>query len=662
MYPDRQTRPILAAIIVCTLPHFAAVSPWVAVVCLLMWGYCAVAATYTWRLPGRTFLRVLAGISFAAAMSTHEGFTLEAFVATLSLMAVLKLFEIHNLRDRMITVILCYFLIAVLIFFGDSIAVTIYLLLSIVFTTAVLIQVNQPQDSILPFLRLALVLLLQAVPVMLVFFLLFPRFQGGIWGRTHLNTTQTGFSDRVGFGNIAELARNTEVAFRVEFEGEIPPQNQLYWRGVVLWYFDGQTWRRGFNFQGTLQPSPVKPHDITYSITLEPNNQHWLFFLDLPREILFRQIFLQSDYTAYQQRPLINRITYQAVSDPLAVAPPGRYQPKAALQLPEEINPRTRALAAAWIKESSSGEDYIQKVLAYFRNEPFFYTLHPPSLETGGETAINSRGENLIDRFLFESRRGFCEHYAGSFAFLMRAAGLPARVVAGYQGGERNPYGNYLVVRQSDAHAWCEVWLPEKGWLRVDPTTAVAPARITGDVITALPAGETAGLLSFLQTGPWRKRVQGMINAWDFWNNRWNRWVMSYSANEQSSFFTFLGVEMKGSQELPPILAIVLSAATLAIILAFAFFFRPNEPKQDLTAEAWLSFCRKMERIGLPRRPEQGPLDYLDYIRDHRPDLDATVHKLISTYVRLRYGGKEGQGEAVALRSMIRHFHPGKSP
>ena len=573
IYPDRQTRPILGAIVVCTLPHFAYISPWVAVVCLLLWGYSAAAVTYTWRLPGRTFLRVLAGISFASAMTTHEGFTVEAFVATLSLMAVLKLFEIRDFRDRMITIILCYFLIAVLIFFDDSIGVTIYMLLSIVFTTAALIQVNQPQDGFMPFLRFAWVLMLQAVPVMLVFFLLFPRFQGGIWGRTHLKTTKTGFSDRVGFGDIAELARNTEVAFRVEFEGEIPPQNQLYWRGIVLWYFDGRTWRRGFNFQGTLHPSPANPRDITYSIMLEPNNQHWLFFLDLPREFLFKQLFLQSDYTAYHQRPLINRITYQAVSDPVAIAPPGKQQPKAALQLPENINPRSRALAAIWSKEAGSGEDYIKKVLAYFRDEPFFYTLQPPPLETEDETATNSRGKNLIDRFLFESRRGFCEHYASSFAFLMRAAGLPARVVAGYQGGERNTYGNYLVVRQSDAHAWCEVWLPDKGWLRVDPTSVVAPARITGDVITALPTGETAGFLSFLQKGPWRKRVQGMINAWDFWNNRWNRWVMSYSANEQSSFFTFLGVEMKSSQELPPILAVVLSAATLAIILALCILF-----------------------------------------------------------------------------------------
>lgn len=655
MYPDRLTIPILGAIVVCTLPHFAYISPWITAACLLMWVYSAAATVYTWRLPGRPLLRLLAGIFFAAAMTTHEGFTIEAFIALLSLMAVLKLLEIRTHRDRMITVILCYFLIAGRIFFGDSMLVTIYMLLSILFTTAVLIQVNQPEAPRMLFFRHAGIIMLQAVPVMLVFFLFFPRFQGGLWGRTHLNTAQTGFSDRVGFGNIAELARNTEAAFRVEFAGVIPPQSQLYWRGIVLWDFDGRTWSRGASRLRQLPRGAASPRDITYTITLEPHNQHWLFTLDLGKEILFRQASLQIDHTSYRWRPITNRITYQAVSDPTAIPSPGRRAPESALELPEKGNPRSRALAAAWLKESESGEEYIEKILAYFRDQPFFYTLQPPPLETGNKG--DARGADLIDRFLFESRRGFCEHYASSFAFLMRAAGLPARVVAGYQGGERNPYGDYLVVRQSDAHAWCEVWLPEKGWLRVDPTSAVAPARVTGNVTSALPSGETGGILSLLQTGL-GQRLRGMANIWDFWNSRWNLWVMSYSTNEQNSFFTFFGLQMKSSEELPPVLALVLGVATLAIILFFTLLFRPREPTRDLLTEAWLDFCRKMERIGLSRPPAQGPLDYLEYISSHRPDLDVPVHKLISSYVRLRYAGKGKHDEVLALRSMIKEFSP----
>lgn len=661
IYHDRQTGPILGAIVVCTLPHFAYISPWVAAACVLLWGYSAAAAACLWRLPGRLLLRVLAGICFAAAMSLHEGFTIEAFVALLSLMAVLKLLEGRDLRDRMITVILCYFLIAGRIFFGDSMGVTLYMLLSILFTTAVLIRVNQPQAALLPLVRLAGILLLQALPFMLIFFLLFPRFQGGLWGRTHLNTAQTGFSDQVGFGNIAELARNTEIAFRVEFAGEIPSRNQLYWRGIVLWDFDGRTWRRGTSRLGPLSPPPAGPGDITYTITLEPHNQHWLFTLELAREISLRQSYIQIDHTSFRWRPITSRTSYQAVSNPDGTIFPVRPYSKKALQLPEQGNPRSRALAAALHRESASGEEYIEKVLAYFRDQPFTYTLQPPALETAGETDAGGGGVDLLDRFLFQTRTGFCEHYASSFAFLMRAAGLPARVVAGYQGGERNPYGGYLAVRQADAHAWCEVWLPAQGWLRVDPTSAVAPERVTSDVTSALPAGETATFLSFLENTALGQRLRGAVNLWDFWNNQWNRWVMSYSANEQSSFITFFGLNLKNSEELPPILAIVLAAATLLIILVFSLFFRPAKPARDLTAEAWLDFCRKMERIGLPRRPDQGPLDYLEHISRQRPDLTERAARLVLSYVRLRYAGKGRSTEVRSLRTLVKGFRPGKS-
>ena len=349
------------------------------------------------------------------------------------------------------------------------------------------------------------------------------------------------------------------------------------------------------------------------------------------------------------------------MSNPNGSVFPERPYSKKALQLPEKGNPRSRALAEALLRESAGGEEYIDKVLAYFRDQPFTYTLQPPSLETGSEKEPGSGELNLIDRFLFQSRSGFCEHYASSFAFLMRAAGLPARVVAGYQGGERNPYGDYLVVRQSDAHAWCEVWLPGKGWLRVDPTSAVAPARVTGDVTRALPSGETTSIFSYLQTIAFGQRLRGAVNLWDYWNNQWNRRVMTYSANEQSSFFTFLGLELKSSEELPPVLAIVLAAATLVIILLFTLFFRPREPARDLTAEAWLDFCRKMERIGLPRRPEQGPLDFLAHITRQRPDLAEKASKLVSFYVRLRYAEKARGNEIRSLHTLVKGFHPNKS-
>ena len=426
MFTDRFTWPLLGAIAACSLPHFAYVSPWVPVVCLLMWIYAGAASVYAWPLPPGRVLKGAAGIFFVAAMSTHEGFTIEAFVALLALMAGLKLLEVRSGRDRMITVILCYFLIAGGFLFKDSIGATVYMLLSILLTTAVLVHVNRSMRSMGASLRIAGVLMVQALPVTLVLFLLFPRVQGGLWGRSHLNTARTGFTDRLAFGAIAELARSTEVAFRVEFEGPIPPQETLYWRGAVLWGFDGRTWQRNMGHHDTVSPRPGPGPLTTYTVILEPHNEHWLFSLDRPVDIDFRWTRLLGDYSIYRWRPITSRVTYKAVS---TVTPSFRPLPsfyeKKGLQLPLEGNPRSRAMAEAWAAEAAGSEEYVQRALDFFRQQPFYYTLQPPAL-VDEEEAPGGRAD-LIDRFLFASRRGFCEHYAGSFAFLMRAAGLPAR-------------------------------------------------------------------------------------------------------------------------------------------------------------------------------------------------------------------------------------------
>ncbi len=241
MFTDRHTRPILGAVIICILPHFVNVSPWVVVTCLFMWMYIIAASRYSWRLPGKLTMSLLAGIFFAATMPSHDGFTLEAFVALLALMVSMKLLEVQAGRDRIITVILCYFLIVGGLFFGDSIGATLYMLFSILCTTAVLIHVNRPGQGIAFPMKLSALLLAQARPVTLGMFLLYPRIQGGLWGRAPVQSARTGFSDSMSFGNIAELAQNTDVAFRVEFDDTIPSREQLYWRGVVLWKFDGET-------------------------------------------------------------------------------------------------------------------------------------------------------------------------------------------------------------------------------------------------------------------------------------------------------------------------------------------------------------------------------------------------------------------------------------
>jgi protein-glutamine gamma-glutamyltransferase len=659
-FTDRYTLPILGAVVVCTLPHFPYVSAWVVLVCLFLWIYIAAAVVRAWRLPSAMVTRLLAALLFIAAMTTHEGLSIEAFVALLAIMVGMKLLETRNHRDRMMTVILCYFLVAGGMFFGDSIAATLYKLFSILCITAVLIHVNHPGGRALNHLQLAVTLLVQAIPLALILFLVFPRVQGGIWGRGHLNLARTGFSDALFFGDVAELATSTEVAFRVEFAGATPPQDKLYWRGVVLWRFDGRSWTRGMDRRGRLPAYSVGRQPVRYTVTLEPHNEHWLFALDLPVRIDLRHAWLLNDHSGYRWRPITGRVMYEAVSRLDGEDAARERSTGYGLQLPEKGNPRARALAESLFRQAGSDTDYVRAVLDYFREQPFYYTLQPTPLRpiVGEDPA---EGESLVDRFLFGSRRGFCEHFAGSFAFLMRAAGVPARVVAGYQGGERNQYGGYLVVRQSDAHAWCEVWLAETGWIRVDPTGVVAPDRLRTNVAGALPPGESAGLLSLSRYGIFGQWLGNTLGMMDYWNNRWNRWVMGYSAGDQQRVFFRLGIRLDESTGWAQGLLIILVLAAAGIVLFSVVLLYQPKPGRDEIAAAWNDFCLKLAGIGLPRRPGQGPVDYLRYVAGQRPDLAPHVKKIVSSYVRIRYGNSKREIDVSILLMMIKRFSPKKN-
>ncbi len=652
MIADPRILPILGAIIICTLPHFLNVAGWVVAVCILLWGYTAATVHYRRPFPGRVIRVTLAAILSSATFLTHDGLTLEAFVALLSLMITLKIMENQSQRDRMITVITCYFLIVGSLFFDDSIIATGYMFLAILCTTAAMIHINQPTHGLLFPIRISAKLMIQAMPIMLVLFLLFPRIQGGLWGRTTVKTAKTGFSDEMNFGGISSLANSNEVAFRVEFEGEAPDRESLYWRGIVLWEFDGSTWRREKKRRGT--PAPIKDgkQRVKYTLTLEPHNEHWLMALDLPNRVTRSRAWMLSDHTSFSWRPITKRIAYSGESFLKGTLSDQSGFPDDALQLPNKDNPRTRKLAASWKKQAENPEKIVALALAYFRQQPFSYTLNPGVLQ------ITNGRNDLMDQFLFKSRKGFCEHYASSFAYLMRAAGVPARIVIGYQGGNINRYGGYLVVRQSDAHAWCEVWLPEKGWTRVDPTGSVAPERIRTDVTNVLPAGDMTGVWSKLRSTAIGKWLEPALSVWDLANSRWNSMVMGYSVFSQRDFFSWLGMNMAGAGNLAKRFGLFLAVILPLLMLAGFLVTRRGKKEQDLTAVCWNEFCGKLGVVGLPRLPGQGPRNYMDVVLRKRPDLGGSVREIISLYIELRYSGMENQEKGKGLAAKIKEFRP----
>src|SRR3569623_253911 len=449
---------LLAALALVVGPHALHLPLWLSGVAvgLGIWRY--IAARRQLRLPP-TWLRIALTVLAHGAIFGQYGTLLgrDAGAALLIAMLGLKLLELREPRDVYVVACLGYFLVIVHFLYSQTPLLVVYMLATVVLLTATLIDLNRREHAPLrPLLRLAATLVGYAVPLMLAAFILFPRISGPLWGLPNdAYSGMSGLSNEMAPGRISQLSLSDAVAFRVEFEGALPPPQQRYWRGPVFSLTDGERWRGGPLGEGERgAPSFVAlGAPFRYSVTLEPHDHRWLFALDLPAE-LPAGARATDEFQLYAPQAVRERQRYTLTSYPdYRTVDMCNDERRRTLQLPAEGSPRARALAADWRAHATSSADVVQAALRMYREQHFVYTLTPPRID-----------DDFVDGFLFGTRRGFCEHYAASFAFLMRAAGIPARVVTGYQGGELNSIGNYLVVRQRDAHAWTEVWLGDSGW------------------------------------------------------------------------------------------------------------------------------------------------------------------------------------------------------
>jgi transglutaminase-like putative cysteine protease len=634
---------LLASMALVLAPMFLHMSPWVPGFAALLGGWRYLLAMQRRPLPGWRILLPLtllgaAGIFIAAGAS----FGRDASVELLTLMLAMKLLESANRRDAMLLISLSWFLAVTTLLYTQSLLMGLYLALPVTGLTLTMVGLHHPQGDMPLRLRwrwgggmLAL-----ALPVMLVLFVLFPRLSGPLWQAPGDATKgMTGLSDSMSPGSIGELSLSDEIAFRAQFEGNVPASGQRYWRGPVFWHFDGQTWHPGLR-AAALPTEPLKTptETVGYTVTLEPHHRAWLFALDLPLAAPQNAV-LRSDYQLLAQQPVDSRLRYHMRSS-LAYRLQPQLDPATrqfGLQLPHEGNPQARALARSWRDTGLSGEALAQKALAMFRESPFVYTLTPPRL-----------GRDGIDDFLFVTRRGFCEHYAGSFVFLMRAAGVPARVVTGYQGGTLNPIDNYLIVRQSDAHAWAEIWLEERGWVRIDPTAAVSPRRIEFG-LASLPAGEPVPLLARGEH-PW---LNQLYLGWDTLNNRWNQWVLGYNQQRQMELLEKLLGYSPDLRDLARITAVAISVMLLAIAVAL---LRKRSPRGDRLDRAYAAFRRKLARVGVVPQANEGPLDFGQRAARLRPRQAQAIRSLVREYASLRYGRVPSAARLREFEKNIRKF------
>ncbi|GBG15772.1 transglutaminase [Novimethylophilus kurashikiensis] len=633
---------LLRALALVLAPFMFQLTPWVPLMALLLgiWRYWL--AYRQQPLPGMKILAPLTIVGALGILASHGGiFGRDAGVALLVLMAALKTMETRTRRDITLAVFLGYFLCVCVFLFTQSILVAGYIVVPLVMLTATLVSLSQPGGGLSggAKLKLAGLMLMQAVPVMLVLFVLFPRVPGPLWGLPEdMARGQTGLSEDMSPGSISELSKSDAVAFRAVFKGQVPESSKLYWRGPVFWHYDGRTWRAG---------QPPKPAGEThlqpltapmeYTVTLEPHNKSWLFFLDLPTHWQTAGQ-LTADYQVLSREPVRQRLRYDAAStlhylERSQLDATTRHR---ALQLPTVGNPKTRQLAAQWKAESPTPQAIIQRALQMYR-DGFTYTLNPPQL-----------GASPIDGFLFDTKRGFCEHFAGSFVFLMRAAGIPARVVTGYQGGQSNPMSDYLIVRQSDAHAWAEVWLQDEGWIRIDPTAAVAPQRVERGIAAAIPATEPLPALARPEL-TWIKRFN---LGWDAVNNGWNQWVLGYNDQRQAAFLSKLAGTKVDWGDMARWLVILLSL----VVAAIAGLMLRNMPRQtDPVQRQWLRFVEKLARVGIVPKPAEGPKDFAARAALQLPGKQAAIEHITRLYLQSRYGGRKGLAD---LHRRVREFQP----
>ena len=624
---------MLGALLLVVAPHLWRQPAWIGATCLAIIIWRLFSELRGWVLPRSAFRLLLASGLLAATYLHYKTLNgLDAGTALLTLMLCLKLIELRTMRDAMVMLLLAYFLVLSGFLYDQSIFSGLYLMLVVLLLTTVLLVLNHPGNTFnshkSTYLKSAGALLLQALPLMLILFILVPRIPGPLWTLpSNSSSAKTGLSEQMSIGDISHLADSDEVAFRVTFDGEIPNAEQLYWRGPILWKTDGKNWHAldendllsqlsARSFVGNSAP-------IDYQITLQPHNQRWLFALDLPSQRP-ENSFLRRDFQLLHKDQIseVYRYTMRSVLNynNNQLHPQERAR---ALQLPPQSNPQTSALARQW-QQQMDDKERVAHALSYFRQQPFYYSRTPPRL----------MGSDPIDQFLFNSKKGFCEHYAAAFTTLMRASGIPARIVTGYQGGEYNALGDYLLVRQSDAHAWAEVWLEEQGWVRVDPTAVIPQSRIEAynDLQRFMDTRNDA-LFNPDTTQLYRGWLQA-TRHWDAINHQWNQWVLGFDQNRQQQLLQRLGL---GELNVGSIIALMMALLVAILGLLLLFLLYQQQKNSDPLQQAYQQFCRRLSKRGVDLPIWLGPQQRCQRAMAQLPLQRHEIKALFQHYIALRY-------------------------
>jgi transglutaminase-like putative cysteine protease len=634
---------LLTAIGLIVLPHIENLPPSVTgyfylLLCLRFAG--------VWRpqwLPSKLMLLLLTVIGIAILYGLHEGiFGRDAGTRLFVTALGLKLLEIKSERDLYLIIFLAFIVATSLFLYQQSIFMAAYILLVCCVLLGTLVCINSNHSQTWQSLKTAGVIVAQAIPMTIVIFILFPRVEAPKWMYFNdKHQARTGLSDNIEPGAISNLAMSDELVFRVQFTGTIPPSAQRYWRGPVLTHTDGKRWTQNAN--GLRQPidqPKFTGNAYQYTLLMEPQDKNWVFALDLPADVA-APLRRNSHYQLVTSANPDKRTEYRITSYPTyntGTITKDEYQE--ATQLPGPASARVTQLVQHLHGFDGSPDIFIKQLLNHFKTEDFYYTLTPPLMQ-----------ENPIEQFLFESHRGFCEHYATAFVYLMRVAHIPARVVTGYQGGELNQVGNFLDIKQAYAHAWAEVWLENRGWVRVDPTAAIAPERIEQNI--NIDQQIASGIISFTPNSA-SAAVDWLKNARQLWGNvdyQWQRWVINYDNKNQSQFLSSLGISDLKSM-------IYWMAGIIGVITAVLCWLLLRNPSKtvDPAVLAYQRFCKKLAKNGLIKKPGEGAKDFAFRAKRQLPEQATGIEHITQLFIKLHYGKQHGKNDLQQLNRMVAAF------
>ena len=630
---------LIGSLLLVIAPHSLRAPWWLTLLTLCLFAWRFHYALNRAPLPSRWLVLGVAAVGMLGVWIEYRTlFGRQPGILLLALFAGLKLLETRSHRDAAVAAFLGYFLIITNFLYTQSMPTALLMCAALFAITTTLIGFSAPQRAPRANARTAALLLAHAAPAALALFLLFPRVQGPLWGLPQdAYTGMTGLSETMSPGNLASLAQSDSIAFRAEFEADLPPPVLRYWRGPVLWDFDGRSWSIGMGTLVDFEPPRGGRATYRYGVVLEPHNRHWLFALETAASLPERAR-MRFDGQLISTTPVRNRIRYELSSvispEPTAEAPNVL---RRALRLPGDFNPRAMALAAQWRAASASDDQVLIRAIEFLKAGGYTYTLEPPLL-----------GLHSVDEFLFSTKAGFCEHFASAFAFLMRAAGIPARIVTGYQGGELNPIDRVFTVRQSEAHAWVEVYLAGRGWVRVDPTGAAVPGRIESGLARSVPEGEPLPLMM----RPRLEWLRGVRYQWEALAHKWNLWVLGYNPERQRDLMSAIGMRDADWRALTATLFSILGLLTLALL---AWSLR-QLARRDPVQKAWGRFCGKLAAHGVARTPHEGPRDYATRAARTLPAAAWPILRIGALYIGLRYGNRASARGVDRLKRRVREL------